>query len=194
MILSQNNLGAAVIYGKVEKIKYGTGNAHDRLTIITLQDVDGFQKKEKSTKVLCWNSDHSKLSDKARHLLIGDLVSFRVEFDLGDPQKAVAFELKKSGLYRFSQKDGKLNYVLHGKIKKIVKSRSYTGAYITLNQYDKLTKNFKEVWYLAAFFQELEECLAKGDTIFLRFDKMESHNFHGFCYKEILNGVPHFVH
>lgn len=89
-----------IIYGKVIGLKPGTGNAASRLTIVTLNEINenGQIVGGHYIKVLFWNSKNGKqkLSDRARKLKSGDLISCRVVFDAGIHSKAVGFEFKRS--------------------------------------------------------------------------------------------------
>ena len=96
-----------IIYGKVIGLKPGTGNAASRLTIVTLNEINenGQIVGGHYIKVLFWNSKNGKqkLSDRARKLKSGDLISCRVIFDAGIHSKAVGFEFKRSGLYTLAK-------------------------------------------------------------------------------------------
>ena len=104
-----------IIYGKVIGLKPGTGNAASRLTIVTLSEINenGQIVGGHYIKVLFWNSKNGKqkLSDRARKLKSGDLISCRVIFDAGIHSKAVGFEFKRSGLYTLAMKDEQKTYI-----------------------------------------------------------------------------------
>ena len=65
------------------------------------------------SKFFFWNSKNGKqkLSDRARKLKSGDLISCRVIFDAGIHSKAVGFEFKRSGLYTLAMKDEQKTYI-----------------------------------------------------------------------------------
>ena len=144
-----------IIYGKVIGLKPGTGNAASRLTIVTLNEINenGQIVGGHYIKVLFWNSKNGKqnLSDRARKLKSGDLISCRVIFDAGIHSKAVGFEFKRSGLYTLAMKDEQKTYILHGHAEKVIHGKNgYCGIYVPIKRYQN--GSFQTVWYLASFF------------------------------------------
>lgn len=141
-----------IIYGKVIGLKPGTGNAASRLTIVTLNEINenGQIVGGHYIKVLFWNSKNGKqkLSDRARKLKSGDLISCRVVFDAGIHSKAVGFEFKRSGLYTLAMKDEQKTYILHDH-----EGRSCNNR-LTLVDYEKLLDYLTERTYAGDGLQE----------------------------------------
>lgn len=82
------------------------------------------------------------MSDRARKLKSGDLISCRVIFDAGIHSKAVGFEFKRSGLYTLAMKDEQKTYILHGHAEKVIHGKNgYCGIYVPIN--DIKTEVFK---------------------------------------------------
>lgn len=162
-----------VIYGKVIKTKPGSGNAASKLTIVTLAKVNHDGKETgKQIKVLCWNSEKNewaKLSDKARRLVPGQIITARVEFDIGDPDKATAFELKKTGIYKLITKNEEEQVVVCGKVAKTISSNNFFGAYVPVDRF--VNKERQTQWFLVSFFGERakkqEMYLGKGDSLYV---------------------------
>ncbi len=143
-----------IIYGKVIGLKPGTGNAASRLTIVTLNEINenGQIVGGHYIKVLFWNSKNGKqkLSDRARKLKSGDLISCRVIFDAGIHSKAVGFEFKRSGLYTLAMKDEQKTYILHGQCRKS-DSREKWILWDICPYKRYQNGSFQTVWYLASF-------------------------------------------
>lgn len=178
MVLGQGKYGT-VIYGKVLKTKPGTGNAAGRLIIVSLAEINfKGEPMNRVVKVLCWNSEKSEwsqLADKAKKLLPGQIVTFRVQFDIGDPNKATAFELKKKGTYKLTQENDEEQFIVCGKVVKTISSDNFFGAYVPVNHY--VEKEEVTEWYLVSFFGTVAEkqrsFLGKGDTLFVRGKRKE---------------------
>lgn len=89
--------GRTVFIGTLEKWKKGKGEAEDKLTIMSLKGLTmpgDTPKKEKIT-VLCWNY----LSERARKLNVGDVVTVQVAFEAGNSRRGTAERFPKSGLF-----------------------------------------------------------------------------------------------
>ena len=85
--------GRTVFIGTLEKWKKGKGEAEDKLTIMSLKGLTmpgDTPKKEKIT-VLCWNY----LSERARKLNVGDVVTVQVAFEAGNSRRGTACKKKK---------------------------------------------------------------------------------------------------
>ena len=176
-----------IIYGKVIGLKPGTGNAASRLTIVTLNEINenGQIVGRHYIKVLFWNSKNGKqkLSDRARKLKSGDLISCRVVFDAGIHSKAVGFEFKRSGLYTLAMKDEQKTYILHGHAEKVIHGKNgYCGIYVPIKRYQN--GSFQTVWYLASFFNS-NISVVKGDTVFLRGYRISDKSYNGFDYLDL---------
>ena len=173
MRLAEGKYGT-VIYGKVLKTKPGSGSAAGKLIIVSLAETNyKGESMDRIVKVLCWNSDKNEwnqLADKAKKLLPGQIVTFRVQFDIGDPNKATAFELKKKGIYKIIKENNEEQIVVIGKIAKTVSSDNFFGAYIPVSKY--INKEEVTEWYLVSFFgdvaQKQKTFLGKGDSLFVR--------------------------
>ena len=157
-----------IIYGKVIGLKPGTGNAASRLTIVTLNEINenGQIVGGHYIKVLFWNSKNGKqkLSDRARKLKSGDLISCRVVFDAGIHSKAVGFEFKRSGLYTLAMKDEQKTYILHGHAEKVIHGKNgYCGIYVPIKRYQN------------GSFQ----------TVFLRGYRISDKSYNGFDYLDL---------
>jgi len=182
------------------KLKYGSGEAKNSLTIVTLSNVTLFGKPMgRQIKVLFWNSkkeNGTKLSDRARRLQLGDLVSARVVFDIGDPDKSTGFELKKSGLYSLVQADGHETYVVHGKIAKVASGKNYFGAYIPIKR--RVDRGWTTNWYHIKFFHDAAKAaaqmLCKGDMVFARGYGMKDKTYEQLTYKEMSGSFIKTVH
>ncbi len=180
-----------IIYGKVAKIKPGSGNAASRLTIVSLAEINHEGKETgRIVKVLCWNSEKNewtKLSDKARKLSIGQITTFRVVFDIGDTDKATAYEIKKQGVYHLITNDNKETSVLCGKIAKTVSSEHFFGIYIPVYQYSD--GNWNTQWYLVSFFNEKADIqknfLGKGDLVFIN-GNIRDVNLENMKFKQVM--------
>lgn len=180
-----------IIYGMVMELKHGSGNAAGKLTIVSLAETTyKGTATDKIVKVLCWNSarnEWNNLSDKARKLLPGQIVTFRVKFDIGDPNKATAFEMKKKGIYHIVKESMEEQLVICGKIAKTVSSEAFFGVYVPLNRYT----NSGEItdWYLVSFFGEVANkqrtFLGKGDFLFVR-GKIKEISLGDKCFKQVL--------
>lgn len=136
-------------------------------------------------KVLFWNSKNGKqkLSDRARKLKSGDLISCRVVFDAGIHSKAVGFEFKHSGLYTLAMKDEQKTYILHGHAEKVIHGKNgYCGIYVPIKRYQN--GSFQTVWYLASFFNS-NISVVKGDTVFLRGYRISDKSYNGFDYLDL---------
>ena len=136
-------------------------------------------------KVLFWNSKNGKqkLSDRARKLKSGDLISCRVVFDAGIHSKAVGFEFKRSGLYTLAMKDEQKTYILHGHAEKVIHGKNgYCGIYVPIKRYQN--GSFQTVWYLASFFNS-NISVVKGDTVFLRGYRISDKSYNGFDYLDL---------
>lgn len=136
-------------------------------------------------KVLFWNSKNGKqkLSDRARKLKSGDLISCRVIFDAGIHSKAVGFEFKRSGLYTLAMKDEQKTYILHGHAEKVIHGKNgYCGIYVPIKRYQN--GSFQTVWYLASFFNS-NISVVKGDTVFLRGYRISDKSYNGFDYLDL---------
>ena len=176
-----------IIYGKVIGLKPGTGNAASRLTIVTLNEINenGQIVGGHYIKVLFWNSKNGKqkLSDRARKLKSGDLISCRVVFDAGIHSKAVGFEFKRSGLYTLAMKDEQKTYILHGHAEKVIHGKNgYCGIYVPIKRYQN--GSFQTVWYLTSFFNS-NISVVKGDTVFLRGYRISDKSYNGFDYLDL---------
>lgn len=168
-------------------LKPGTGNAASRLTIVTLNEINenGQIVGGHYIKVLFWNSKNGKqkLSDRARKLKSGDLISCRVVFDAGIHSKAVGFEFKRSGLYTLAMKDEQKTYILHGHAEKVIHGKNgYCGIYVPIKRYQN--ESFQTVWYLASFFNS-NISVVKGDTVFLRGYRISDKSYNGFDYLDL---------
>lgn len=194
MKLADSKYGT-VIYGKVVKTKPGSGNASSKLTIISLSEINYEQKETgRVVKVLCWNSEKNEwanLSDKARRLAPGQIITARVTFDIGDPDKCTAFELKKQGLYKLVTKNNEEQVVVCGKVAKTISSKNFFGAYIPIETY--IEHETKTHWYLVSFFGEQalkqSKYLGKGDLLFVAGTRKEV-NLGG---KEFTQILPNFT-
>lgn len=165
----------SIIYGRVVKIKPGVGAASDSLTIVTLAKVD-YRGRETGVqvKVLFWNStkqEWNRLSDRARQLTIGSIITARVGFDIGDVNKATGFDFKKQGLYKFINDEEQEEVVICGKVMKTTSSNNYFGAYVPLNRPNEKGE-FETEWFVVNFFDKAAESqskfIAKGDMVFAK--------------------------
>lgn len=139
MLIERTTTGD-LIFGRV--ICWKPGAVDEDLTILTLED------EARKIKVLCWNRGYAKLSDRARNLSQGEYVCVRGEFDLGDQNKCVAFDVKKSGIYNVTTLDGRHLNIAYGKIKKIKKYGKGYKIYFPYYIYEKkITRN----WYVIKF-------------------------------------------
>lgn len=146
MFVVSDSAFGTVIIGKIEKMKQGSGGAAERLTILTLSDCNVHEKGRK-IKCLCWNGKKIKLSNRAQKFEVGDIITARVEFDVGDPNKCTAFEMKKSGLYSLKDTKGKDFKILFGRIKGIT-SMGFQRTVLHMPIYNPKKKgNNKNHWY-----------------------------------------------
>ena len=123
------------------------------------------------------------MSDRARKLKSGDLISCRVIFDAGIHFKAVGFEFKRSGLYTLAMKDEQKTYILHGHAEKVIHGKNgYCGIYVPIKRYQN--GSFQTVWYLASFFNS-NISVVKGDTVFLRGYRISDKSYNGFDYLDL---------
>lgn len=196
MELMQSVYGT-VVYGKVTGLKPGSGNATSRLTIVTLNEINenGVIQRNRYLKVLFWNSKNGKqrLSDRARKLKPGDLISCRVVYDTGVSTKAIGFELKYSGLYTLTMWNEQKSYILHGEVHKVIHGKNgYCGIYITTKKY--INGIFKKIWYLCSFFKLHNITAVKGDTVFIRGYRIVDKNYNGFNYLELTSSDITTIH
>lgn len=188
MIIAESKYGS-VIAGQVIKIKYGSGKAADKLTIVTLKDVSyAAQAYGKSIKLLFWNSERTgNLSNRARKFKIGDVITARVVFDIGNPNKAVCYEMKKSGIYTLTEISGEKSFVACGKAQKILIRNNYFGACIPIDRYENRHKITE--WVLISFWGTSADSAAKsvqkGDIIIARGNMMKKVSYQNKSWKEV---------
>lgn len=192
-----SSIYGTIVYGKVTAIKPGSGNAASRLTIITLNQVNenGMVVKNSYLKILFWNSKNGKqnLSDRARKLKKGSLISCRVVFDAGIPSKAVGFEFKYSGLYTLTMPNEENAYILHGKVHKIIHGKNgYCGIYVTIKRY--INGCPKNIWYLCSFFTGQNIAAIKGDTVFIRGYRVIDKTYKEFSYCDLASSDITVIH
>ena len=167
----------SVVYGRIKAITPGTGNASDKLTVVTLSEVNALGKESgQEIRLMCWNSDRSqwdKFSDKARKLMVGDMITAKVSFDIGDPNKAVVREMKKKGIYKCPDRTHKDKVVLCGKIAKTISGENHFGVYVPIER--PVDGVFQTEWYLISYFgtaaTRQSKYLAKGDMIYILGEK-----------------------
>lgn len=186
-----------------EHIKKGTSVELHADSKYVLKTIDGQFSRKKNLDLwerldkaceglelsLCWVPGHrghyykQKLSDRARKLKSGDLISCRVVFDAGIHSKAVGFEFKRSGLYTLAMKDEQKTYILHGHAEKVIHGKNgYCGIYVPIKRYQN--GSFQTVWYLASFFNS-NISVVKGDTVFLRGYRISDKSYNGFDYLDL---------
>ena len=183
MEIADSDFGKIII-GRVIKLKKGSGSAENKLTIVTLDSLNNGTTE----KMLCWNSDYEdgfKLSDNARRLSEGNLVTARVEYDVGDPNKSVCYEMKKTGLYRLLQ-DGKKIYSIAGYVAKATANNSFYSIWIPayVYQQDKIVT----AWYRVCFWhlsKEKASGIKKGDYVVIRCSNLRSCEYNGMSYFEL---------
>ena len=170
MIVSKTTTGH-ILYGKVKKWKPGSYSDTDILTILTLT-----LENQRNVKVLCWNSEYGKgLSDQARKLKPGDMVSMRVEFDIGDPDKCTALELKTSGIYSVTEVERGAVEILLGRIRSLKKTPK--GICAMVPSYQVIEKTYQTIWNIVLFQKDSSEYkdvlrkLRKGKTCFMYIDE-----------------------
>lgn len=198
MLTLTSSVYGSIVCGRVLKTKPGSGSAFDKLTIVTITDVstNGAPLGE-SIKILFWNSEKgSKLSDKARKLIPGELISARVVFDVGLPDKAIGYELKKSGLYTLTLDSAEESYVLHGKVSKVVTGKDYLGVYVPIMRF--VDNQRVTLWYLATFWNDTAKhfanSLKKGDTVFIRGYAKAERTYNNWNYIELKASYVKTIH
>lgn len=141
MLIERTTTGD-LIFGKV--VSWKPGAIDEDLTILILID----EETNRKIKVLCWNSYFSKLSDRARSLLKDDCICVRAEFDVGDPSKCTAFDLKKSGIYDIMTLDGRHLKIAYGEIRKVKKHKK---GYKLFFPYYKYSEKIQRSWCIIHF-------------------------------------------
>lgn len=180
MVICESDYGT-IIFAKVLKIKPGTGKASESLTIVTLQNM----KTSQEFKMLCWNSNYLtgiRLSDRARKLQFGDIITARVIFDIGDEFKCTCQEIKKAGIYRAVREDN-VKYIICGKVAKATHGK---GVFcLMIPSYSYVDK--KENWYQIAFWNNdtAEKEIKTGDFVCIRCLNMLESVHNGFHYREL---------
>lgn len=184
MVISQTIYGS-IIFAKVLRVKPGSGSAAGKLTIVTLQDIVTL----KEYKMLCWNSQYengSMLSDRARKLVFGELITARVRFDIGDERKCICYEMKKRGIYKTVSEDG-IQYVICGKVAKATVGNNIYCLMIPSDSYTNAGKTTH--WYQVNFWNnssiEAKEKIKKGDIVCIRCYNLKERIHNGFAYKEL---------
>lgn len=188
MVITKTDYGD-IIFGRVKETQKGYRSNSEKQTIVTIQCT----QTGKEVKMHCWNNEHSTLSDRARKLHEGDIISARVQFDIGDETKCTCYEMKKAGLYKTSRK-GFEQYVLVGKVAKATKGKTVTCFMIP--SYNYVDNKKVTYWYQVCFWNSEAEKAAreikKDDVICVRASKLKENTYNGFSYKE-LNATEYVV-
>lgn len=180
MVITNTDYGT-VIVGVVKRWKKGSGSASEKLTILTIDNYEGTEEK-----ILCWNSDFengSQLSDRVRKLKEGDIITARVEYDIGDPSKSVCYEMKKTGIFKLTREE-KSYCVLSGTIAKINRSEKVTSVWVPAYLYSdgKIITN----WYRIKFWNpEKVVDLKKGQFLVVRGHALKESEYNSNKYMEM---------
>ena len=191
MVITKSDYGDLIL-AKVVKKKSGSGSASDKLTILTLCDCDCYGNSlTEYQKMLCWNSDNengSMLSDRAKKLQEGELITARVIYDIGDPSKCTCYEMKKTGLYKLVR-DDKPTYVLAGTVTKITENDTNMAIWIPVYVY--MNNEVITNWYRIVFWNETKikaKEINKGDFIAVRGQYLKKASFNNREYYELTGG------
>ena len=181
MVISRTDFGD-IIYCRVTGWKPGSRSASESLTILKLEDM----KTGEQYKMLCWNDllGTKRLSDRARKLNVGDVITARVVFDVGDDKKCTAHELKKAGLYQ-SSLNNKKKYILCGEIKKLTAGKNVVSVMISSYRPDIETIFWYQVCWWRSSAEKVKNELRKGDHICVCCTNMVDKIYNGFQYKEL---------
>ena len=192
MIITGSDYGE-ILFGRVIKIKKGTGQAEDRLTIVTLENFGDSDKSVPFLKILFWNSkkeNGAQLSNRARGLKAGAVISVRGVQDQGDSRKYTGFELKFQGLYKLVQNSKCLSYVLTGKVAKIRYGRGCTSLFVPVN-----LPQHETIWYRVSLFGELSVCdIKKGDMIIIKSHNMLEKKIGKLTYRDLTGTMVCALH
>lgn len=176
MIISKTDYGT-FIFGRIVKLKLGSGSACETLTIVTLEDIN----TAKRIKMLCWDDmyQNKNLSDYVRRKKCGDLIAARVVFDIGDSRKCVAKEIKEQGC--FSSIYMKQNiYAICGNVNSVYEEDQCFSVLI------KVPDN---TWYLVSWWRssavKAKEKIHAGDTVCISCSNMIYKVNNGFKYRSL---------
>ena len=183
MIITGSDYGE-IILGRVIKTKRGSGQAENRLTIVTLENVSDPDPSHRELKLLFWNSKKENgpmLAERARKLKPGTFISARGIRDKGDRNKFTAFELKYRGMYKLVQNAKYISYVLTGRVAKLTYSNGCTSAYIPVDMMSSGT-----IWYRLNLYGELSVSdILKGDIIIAKASKMKEKMVNGITFRDL---------